>query len=271
MPTYEDLTCRNAGYVSDALQQQIRATRLLVAGCGIGSTFAEAAVRVGFESFILVDGDTVALHNLNRQDYTAADLDKPKVEGLARRLRSINPAVDIEVVCANIDEGNAAAFVGRADFVFDTIDFLDLAGIVALHDAARDLERPVITALAIGFGAGCVYLPPGGAWSFRRLFGLPETGPVHDIGYAEAFSAVLLRLADVLPPDVMAVVGKALTVMEDGKPCPASQVSPGAFAVGALATTMIVRVLAGQEVLSAPDMVVVDLPKMLTSSAIALA
>jgi hypothetical protein len=58
--------------------------------------------------------------------------------------------------------------------------------------------------------------------------------------------------------------------MEDGRPCPASQVSPGAFAVGALATTLVVRVLAGDPVTAAPEMVVLDLPRLLGTHGIAL-
>jgi hypothetical protein len=69
----------------------------------------------------------------------------------------------------------------------------------------------------------------------------------------------------------MQVVGAALTIMEDGKPCPASQVSPGALAVGALATTLIVRVLAGDEVTPAPDMLVLDMPTVLQAPGIRLA
>lgn len=271
MIEYDELTRRNAGYVSGPLQERIRSTRLLVAGCGIGSTFAEAAVRVGFESLTLVDGDTVSSHNLNRQDYTVEDVGSSKVEALARRLRAINPSADIRPVCANIDAGNAEKLVNEADFVFDTIDFLDLEGIVALHDAAQQLRRPVITALAIGWGAGCVYLPPDNPWSFRRLFGLPETGPVSGIGYADAFGKVLGRLGEVLPPEVVAVVGAALTVMEDGTPCPASQVAPGAFAVGALAATLVVQVLAGEHVTPAPEMVIVDLPRLLAARGVKLA
>lgn len=271
MISYETLTCRNTGYVSSELQGKIRDTRLLVAGCGIGSSFAEAAVRLGFQSLTLVDGDTVSAHNLNRQDYTYADIDQPKVDALAKRLSSINPDANIQTVCENIDSANADSLVHESDFVFDTIDFLDLTGIVALHDAAHARRKPVITALSIGWGAGCVYLPAESEWSFRRLFGLPEAGSVADVSYVDAFGKVLVRLAEVLPPEVVAVVGNALTIMEDGKPCPASQVAPGAFSVGALAATLIVRVLAGEQVTTAPEMVIVDLPRLLAEPGVNLA
>jgi hypothetical protein len=103
-----------------------------------------------------------------------------------------------------------------------------------LHDACRAQRKPVITALAIGWGAACVYFPSGTSWTFRRLFGLPHEGSVENANYAATFARVLDRLAEHIDQDVMVAVGKALTLMEDWRPCPASQVAPGADAVASL-------------------------------------
>ena len=157
--TYSLLTLRNIDYISSEIQQKIRNTVLLIAGCGIGSSLAEVAVRLGFENFILADADEVSAHNLNRQCYVAADIGKPKVEGLANRLTAINPDVSIELFDQYLDANTVPDIVSKADIVFDTIDFLDLSGIVALHDECRKQSKPIVTALAIGWGAGCVYFP----------------------------------------------------------------------------------------------------------------
>ncbi len=63
---YEQFVARNSGYVPAELQAKIRSTRVLVAGCGLGSVTAEIAARTGFERFTLVDADDIAVHNLNR-------------------------------------------------------------------------------------------------------------------------------------------------------------------------------------------------------------
>ncbi len=262
---YHDLTLRNTGYVADDVQAKIRRTHLLVAGCGIGSSFAEAAVRLGFERITLADGDTVAASNLNRQNFVANDIGKPKVEALARRLRAINPAANVREFNAYLTPENMVDIVAEADLVFDTIDFLDLVAIVALHDECRRQRKPAITALAVGWGAGCIYFPVGGESSFRRVFGLQEEGSVAHISYVDMFAPLVKRLEGRLDPTVINVVNKALTVMEDGTPCPASQVSPGAFSVGALGATLAVRILAGLPVLPAPTMVLADMPTVLTS------
>ncbi len=267
---YDALVLRNSGYVSNETQRSIRNCRLLIAGCGIGSTLAEAAARLGFERFIFADGDTVDNHNLNRQDYEATDVGFPKVAGLARRIRNINPQADIQQLNEPLTPHNVDDIVASSDIIFDTIDFLDLSGIVALHDACKRHEKPMITALSVGWGGACVYFPKETAWTFRRLFQLPETGSVDNVSYTEAFAHVIHKLADVIDPQVVQVVRQALTIMEDGKPCPASQVSPGAFAVASLAATMIVRILSGLPVTEAPRMVIADMPTVLTSAGIDL-
>lgn len=270
MPSYEDLTIRNTGYVSDETQARIRATHLLIAGCGIGSSFAEAAVRLGFEHITLADGDTVAATNLNRQNFTVDDIGKPKVEALAKRLRAINPAADIKEINAYLTPESIAGEVATADFVFDTIDFLDLSAIVALHDECRRQRKPAITALAVGWGAGCIYFPIGGDYSFRKVFSLEEEGSVKHLSYVNTFAPLIKQLEDRLDPTVTSVVNNALKVMEDGTPCPASQISPGAFSVGALGATLTVRILTGLPVLTAPHLLLADMQSVLTSSGIDL-
>lgn len=268
MPSYHDLILRNTGYVSDETQARIRATRLLIAGCGIGSSFAEAAVRLGFEHITLADGDTVAATNLNRQNFTVDDIGKPKVEALARRLRAINRAVDIQEINAYLTPDSIAEQVAKADLIFDTIDFLDLPAIVTLHDECRRQHKPAITSFAVGWGAGCIYFPVGCEHSFRRVFGLEEEGSVGHISYVDMFAPFIKRLEDRLDPTVTSVVKNALKVMEDGTPCPASQVSPGAFSVGALGATLAVRILSGLPVLTAPHLLLADMQSVLTSSGI---
>lgn len=270
MLDYQTLTLRNRGYVTPQVQEKIRSTRLLIAGCGIGSSFAETAVRLGFQHLTLVDGDVVDGHNLNRQDFTAADIGRPKAQALADRLRAINPTLSVQAIPANLDAHNTGEIVADADLVFDTIDFLDLSAIVGLHDACRRLRKPAITAIAIGWGAGCVYFPVGSEWSFRRIFGIREDEAVENSSYIAAFAPMMQKLRQNLDPKVVEVVTRALTVMEDGAPCPAPQVAPGAFAVGAMAATLVVRLLAGQQVTEAPQMLVADFPTLLTSSGIDL-
>ena len=258
MLPYQTLTSRNTGYIPAELQERIRTTRLLVAGCGLGSVTAELAARTGFERFILIDADDVVPHNLNRQGYAAADVGRPKVQALADRLRAVNPGAEIRAMPAWVKADNAAALVAESDLVLDTIDFLDLPAIIALHDQAREQGRPLVSAFSAGWGAvAAVFTPKSG--TLRGLCGLSESGSVEGASYAGAFGRMLAGMAPELPKDFVAVTRHTLRELADGKPCPAPQLAAGAAATGALMVTLAVRLLAGQPVTTAPKMLLVDL------------
>jgi hypothetical protein len=172
----------------------------------------------------------------------------------------INPDAKIEAIFQNLDAHNVDAIVRRADIVFDTVDFLDLAAILALHASARLQRVPILTALSIGFGAGVLCFPTDAQASLVDLLAadLAAAGGDDDTGrgYARVFAAVIRRIAGHLDPQVVEQINRALTIMEDGKPCPASQLAVGSFTVAAMAVSLIHDILAGRPVPSAPLMVV---------------
>ncbi len=260
---YEDLVKRNAGFVSSSSQRRLKDVRVLVAGCGVGSTIAEAAARIGVGRFCLVDGDDIETHNLNRQAFTCQDVGCKKVDALADRILAINPSARVMRVPDWLTEKNVASLVAQADFVLDTIDFLDISSITALHDECQRRRKPVITAMSAAWGALAIYIPhrSGSVAPFRRLFGLPDRGPVNNKSYARYFGPFIEGIKALLDPKLVEVLRKTLPMMEDAKPCPAPHVSPGAYTVAALAVTMMVRVLNEEYVPTAPQMVLVDLAK----------
>ncbi|MCA9405895.1 MAG: ThiF family adenylyltransferase [Candidatus Omnitrophica bacterium] len=257
---YNQLFCRNIDYIAQDIQNKIRTTPVLIAGCGIGSTIAEAAARMGFENITLIDGDVIEVHNLNRQIYTQADVGTKKAEALANRLRSINPDINITPITDWISEENVNSLVGKAELIFDTIDFLDLNAITILHDEANRQNKPIISALSIGWGAGAMYCPPSKSdvSYFRKVFHLPETGPVKDMSYVFHFKVLIERIGAYLNPEVIAAMSKAFQIMEDGRPCPASQLSAGSFSVGALAVTVAVKLLKEEKVAEAPNLILLN-------------
>ena len=261
---YHRFVSRNAGYVPEEVQVRIRDSRLLIAGCGIGSTIAEACLRLGFEQVTLIDKDQVEAHNLNRQDFTFGDVGTPKVDALARRLLAINPAASIRAINDWVTPETAAGLVSEADIVLDTIDFLSLEGIIGLHDAAQAQAKPIISAMSAGWGAAAIYFPPGGNHSFRQIFGLPLTGAVGHISYVETFMRLIDRIKVELSDDVVASLKRTLTLMDDGRPCPAPHVSAGSWAIGSLAATMAARVLRGEPITPAPRMVFLNISHLCT-------
>ena len=257
---YNTAVTRNSGYIDDQIQTKMRNARLLIAGCGIGSSPAVCAARMGFENFILVDGDTVDAHNLNRQFYDFADVGRSKVEALKEKILRINPNAKIEAINANLDEHNTESIIERSDIVFDTVDFLDLPSILRLHTAAKSHQKPIFTALSVGFGALVWYFPAGGSHSIVDILAPDVASASAATGrppaYADVFGSFIQRLAPHMDQEVLAQVSKVLTLMKEGKPCPASQVAVGSFAIGAMAMSMIRDLLSDSLPSASPSLVI---------------
>ena len=77
--------------------QRLAAARVAVVGIGgVGSWAAEALARSGVGSLILMDLDDICITNTNRQLHAVnGNFGKLKVEAMAERVRSINPAIEL--------------------------------------------------------------------------------------------------------------------------------------------------------------------------------
>lgn len=270
MNPYEIYTLRNKGYIDEALQKKIKNTTVLIAGCGMGSAIAEVMIRSGFVNLILADADEVAPHNLNRQCFIEDDIGKLKTASLSKRLKAIYAGANITEFNEFVNPKNANDLVRKADLIVDTIDFIDLAGVTSLYDAASKQSKPVISAINAGFGAVALFYPHNNSFNFRQLFGLPETGSVEGISYSEKYMGIIQNLAKHLNPQVVTEMAKALGFMEDGKPCPASQIAPGSFTAGTLAATIAIKFLANEKVVSVPHIIMLDLTEVVKNSLINL-
>jgi molybdopterin/thiamine biosynthesis adenylyltransferase len=264
---YEELTSRNIGYVEQITQEKIAQTRVLIAGCGIGSQVAEAAARLGFQKFVLIDGDTVDASNLNRQSFFNHQIDQPKVLALKENILRINSEAQVTALHQLLSPENSAEIVFQSDLIFDTIDFLDLKAIVALHDQAHSQKKMIISSFSVGFGAAAICFAPNKrshSW-IREIFDLPLKGDIGSVSYVERYIKLFSNLAAGLDPVVLNVMTKVFRDLADGKTCPAPQIAPGASAVAALCLSAAVQYLAGESITGGPEMVVLNLLTSLRS------
>lgn len=91
---------------------------------GVGSYVAEALVRAGITKFILVDSDKIDITNLNRQIHaTYETVGKYKVDEMQKRMKSINPNVQIKGIKEFVTEENVGEILTEdIDYVVDAID-----------------------------------------------------------------------------------------------------------------------------------------------------
>ena len=136
-------------------QQKLKAARVLIVGAGgVGGPAALYLAAAGVGALGLIDPDTVALSNLQRQIlFTSEDIDRSKVEAGADRLTALNPNVRIEAHPEPLTPDNAAALVSRYDLVLDGTD--DFATRFAVNAACVASRTPLVSG-ALGRWSGQV-------------------------------------------------------------------------------------------------------------------
>ena len=105
-------------------QQALKAARVLVVGAGgLGSPAALYLAAAGVGTLGLVDADTVALSNLQRQVlYATVDVGRLKVEAAAEHLSALNRNVAVMPHATHIDAANVRDLIRAYDLVLDGTD-----------------------------------------------------------------------------------------------------------------------------------------------------
>ena len=133
----------------EAQARLARAHVLLLGLGGVGSYAAECLARSGVGELTLVDSDTIALTNLNRQlEALHSTLGQPKAEAVAARLRDINPDAELHPVHGLYDAAHRDCFFPegcRYDYIVDAIDLVSCK--LDLAETALKLNIPLIAAL----------------------------------------------------------------------------------------------------------------------------
>ena len=108
-------------------QRKLAGARAVVVGLGaLGSMSSDLLARAGVGHLRLVDRDVVELTNLQRQLlYSERDVDRPKAEAAAERLRSVNSEIEIEPVSKDVHSATVREILRDADVVVDGTDNLE--------------------------------------------------------------------------------------------------------------------------------------------------
>ena len=144
---------RNEMLWGPAAQRRLAESHVILFGLGgVGSYAAECLARSGIGELTVVDSDTVALTNLNRQlEALRSTLGQPKAEAVAARLRDINPELKVHSVCGLYDAAHRDRFFPegcRYDYIADAIDLVSCK--LDLAETALRLRIPLIMALGTG-------------------------------------------------------------------------------------------------------------------------
>ena len=129
------------------------ASKVMVVGLGgVGAYAAEMLCRAGVGNMVILDSDTVSVTNRNRQLIALeSTIGQLKTDVVARRLRDINPAVNLTVIPEYIEESNLEEIfrmAGELDYVVDAID--TLAPKISLIKYCVEHKIPHVSAMGAG-------------------------------------------------------------------------------------------------------------------------
>ena len=130
----------------DVEQDCIRAMHVCVIGLGgVGSWAVEALARSGVGQLTIIDYDTIALSNINRQLHATDDsLEKKKSAVLATRVKSINPDCTVNIIDDFITLDTLSDYLDRGySYVIDAIDSIKFKSGIIYY--CKRNKIPIIT------------------------------------------------------------------------------------------------------------------------------
>lgn len=131
--------------------QILRRSSVMVLGVGgVGSHCIEALARSGVGKLTLVDGDQVALSNINRQSIAFhSTVGRDKTEVMKEKIQDISPQIQVD--CRKIfvlPENVEALFDQRPDYIVDAIDTVTAKLAVARY--AKEHGISLISSMGTG-------------------------------------------------------------------------------------------------------------------------
>jgi len=125
-------------------QQKIRQASVLVVGAGgLGSAICPYLVAAGIGQLLIIDVDTVSIHNLQRQVlYRENQIGMSKAIEAKRSLQRLNSEVKITAFHDCFSHENAAEIVKKADIVIDACDNFKTRYLI--NDVCVRLDKPFI-------------------------------------------------------------------------------------------------------------------------------
>ncbi|MBQ8039906.1 MAG: tRNA threonylcarbamoyladenosine dehydratase [Lachnospiraceae bacterium] len=117
---------------------------------GVGGYVVEALARSGVGQFDLIDNDTVALSNINRQIIaTHSSVGKYKVDVMKERILDINPDAKVAVhKCFFLPDNSSDFDFKKYTYIVDAIDTVTAK--LELIVRANEAEVPIISSMGTG-------------------------------------------------------------------------------------------------------------------------
>ena len=245
---------RNWAFITPEEQAVLRQQTVLLAGTGLASQIAALACRTGFTRFIVADGDSVELSNLNRQAFRHADIGRNKAEATADLLRAIRQSVEVETLPRFLDAGSIREPLTRASVAVSSLNW-DSPDLFEFNRVARELGVPVLMPINLGWG-GAVMVLTAHSPSLEEFIGFDSERHARQ----DVVKLVIERIFTVAPGGIPPYLRRVFaTFMSEGEQWRYDpQLGVAAAMTSALAVRAMVALALGEPVAIVPNVLYVD-------------
>lgn len=155
--------------ISENGQQRILESSVLIVGCGaLGTIVAMYLAGSGVGRIGIADFDTVDISNLQRQlSYGVDDIGRKKTDVLVEKIKSVNPAIKVEIFDTFLTAKNIYDIIQGFDIVVEGSDNPDTKYLVS--EACVSLELPCVIGGISGTSGQIMTYVPGHA-SYKDIF-----------------------------------------------------------------------------------------------------
>lgn len=167
---------RNIDSIGIEGQIKLLQSKVAIIGLGgLGGWIAEILARTGIGFIRLVDGDTFVESNLNRQlGSLPTSLGKNKALELKRRLRRVNPSLQVEAVPNYLTRENVGIMLSDLDLVVDALG--DIPQRFILWEGCLRFHKPMVHGAIAGFMGQAALLDPASS-TLEAIYGKPDKTP----------------------------------------------------------------------------------------------
>ena len=150
-------------------QRRLKNSTVLISRCGgLGSVVAYELAAAGVRRLIIAHGGNVKHSDLNRQLLMTHDwLGKPRIETIERRLKDLNPRMEIVPIAANLDDQLATEWVAKADVCVCAAPMFEER--FAMNDACVRHGKPMVNCAMYDTSATITTFPAGGRPCLRCM------------------------------------------------------------------------------------------------------
>lgn len=156
--------------IGEAGQRKLKSARVLITRVGgVGGAAAYYLAAAGVGKLVLAHAGEIRPADLNRQILMTTDgVGELRVDSAARRLRELNPNVEVQPINANVTADNAASLVSEVDLVIDAAPVFEER--LALNNQIVRQRKPMVDCAMYDFDAQLTTILPGKTPCLACLF-----------------------------------------------------------------------------------------------------